>query len=785
MKIVKRIIIFSGIAILILIALACIFISPVAEYLIEKNSVEYTGRKIEMGNLRINLLNGGLSISKLTLFESDQETVFLSAESISTRIKIIKAISGKYDIPYLKLNNLYANIKQDGANFNFDDVINKFSSSNTTTNQESEVLEESNTVSEPTQWWIKNIALNNASLVYDNANPKNRIQLDSLTITSDGIQWDNNDYLFHINTQFASGGNLKSDFGININSLLYNTQLDIQNLNITILLPYMTDYMFVEKMDGLLNTKLHVSGNGNEASDIAISGLIALNNFVLIDTSGEKLAALSSLEIGIDTVDTKAGLYDLKKLICLEPYIKFAMYEDGYNFDRLTTHTASSNDSENLEESTIDSTVNNSEVVYVDEYGNVFTMMADYIKLIAEQYAVNTYSADTILLSSGDIIYTDYTLEDKFEYDMDSVSISASKLSSENEFIVFHLFSRINNTALTEGNLAVSTENMNNMEITYRVTGFKMSDINPYSLYYLATPFMNGNVSFENETSIYNNKLKSSNVLLIEDVDVGERIINNPRYKLPIKFALFLLTDLNNTIRIEVPVEGDLNDPNYKWGKAIWQVVENILIKAVTAPYRLLANAFGGNEDDYKELRFVYLQEILGKTQMDVLNNIAKVLEAKPGLQIQFEQVINEEAEAERLAVQMVKSKFLGYKRFGDNQEDEMEKIKAVSMMDSVFVAYVNNLFGGEVALTSTQQKCMAIIGREDVFAALQKLIDNRNAAITNYLITEKQITADRIVLINKSERYKATELDVPKYMIEYSMDADEMDTYAADDSVQ
>lgn len=779
MKIVKRILFISAIVLVLLIGLLCIFISPVAEYLIEKNSIAYTGRKIEMGNLRINLLNGSVSVSDMQIFEQDQNEIFISATSLKTRIKTLRAISGKYDLAYFTIENLYAIIQQNGNAFNYDDMLEKLMSSEG--DESKETAAEDNTASEPTQWWLRNLEIKNATIVYANAHPQNTIQLDTLTITSRDIAWDNNNYLFAIYTELASGGIIQGNFAIDIASLLYSTQLHIQQLHTSVFTPYLTDYMYVEKMDGFITAALTISGDANHTTDLALSGGVAVADFVLVDTSGETLASLAKLDIGIDTVNTSVGLYDLKRIICDRPYVKFAMYADGYNFDRLTVPVVYSSElATTQQENTTADSATVPEPVYVDEYGNVFTMLADYVRLIAEEYTVNTYALDTMLIQNGHIIYTDYTLEDKFQYDLDSVTITASKLSSQDDYIVFHLFSRINNSGLTEGNLAVNTSNMNNMQIDYRVTGFKMSDINPYSLYYMATPFLNGNVIFENNTSIQDNYLKSSNLLVIEDVEVGDRTVKDPRYKLPVKFALFLLTDLNGDVNIEVPVEGDLSDPDYKWGKAIWQVLENILIKAVTAPYRLLAGLFGGNEDDFKELRFAYLQDDIDNAQKQVLNNISKVLDAKPGLQVTFEQAININAEAERLAVQLVKEKYLGLDIVEIKTAEQSEQINTVSTLDSAFIQYVNSLYGGDAALTSTQQKCIKIIGAENVNLALQKLIEQRNTQIAEYLVSEKSIAPERITIIAQSEKYTATELDVPVYYIQYNTGEDTMDNYTA-----
>lgn len=767
MRLLRKVLLFLGIILITVLAAVILFISPIAEYVIEKNSITYTGRKIEMGNLRINLITGNISISQLQIFEQNQKEIFLSIEKLSTGIRLLKAIGGKYEIKQVLINKLYVSILQDGVQFNFDDIIQKFTPSDT----EQETPKAETAPGTPTQWWLRDFTVVNSTIVYNNANPANIIQLDSLQIASEGFAWDNPQYVFDIYTKLLSGGTVSSTFSIDINTLLYNTHVIISKLHTGIFLPYLTDYMYMETMNGLLSADLIVSGNGNASTQIAASGNIQVDDFILIDTSGEKLASLNSLLIGIDSLNTATGLYNFSRLICNNPFVQFAMYEDGYNFDRLTTHAVTASNASGIPSDNVDTIPVNANTVYVDEYGNVFTLLADYIKMIAEEYAVNTYSADTILIRDGNIIYTDYTLEEKFQYNMDSVRISASRLSSENEYIVFHLFSRINNSGLTEGNLSVSTADMNNMLIDYSVTGFKMSDINPYTLYYLATPFLNGNVIFQNNTSIIDNKLSSNNLLIIEDVEVGDRQVKNPRYKVPLKLALFLLTDLNNDIRIEVPVEGYLDDPDYKWGKAIWQVVENILIKAVTAPYRLLASAFGGNEEDFKELRFTYLQKDLDNQQIKVLENIAKVLEAKPGLQVELVHSINYEAEAERLAVQMVKAKYLNLSVTPGHTDIELDRISGLSSLDSMFIQFVNTHYTKDIALTSTQQKCMEIIGAENVYAALNSIISDRSTAISNYMINMENIAPEKFTVINNSDKYPATNLDVPKYIIQYSSD--------------
>lgn len=63
---------------------------------------------------------------------------------------------------------------------------------------------------------------------------------------------------------------------------------------------------------------------------------------------------------------------------------------------------------------------------------------------------------------------------------------------------------------------------------------------------------------------------------------------------LPVKLATSLLKDVDGVIDLNVPVNGTLDDPKFRIGPIVWQIIKNILVKAVTAPFRLLGSLFNG-----------------------------------------------------------------------------------------------------------------------------------------------------------------------------------------------
>ncbi|MEO8080429.1 MAG: hypothetical protein ABI641_07860, partial [Caldimonas sp.] len=52
--------------------------------------------------------------------------------------------------------------------------------------------------------------------------------------------------------------------------------------------------------------------------------------------------------------------------------------------------------------------------------------------------------------------------------------------------------------------------------------------------------------------------------------------------------------DRHGVIDLDLPVSGSINDPQFSLGGVIWKVVSNLIVKAVTAPFSLLASALGG-----------------------------------------------------------------------------------------------------------------------------------------------------------------------------------------------
>ncbi|MFN8135508.1 MAG: hypothetical protein U0Z17_09885 [Bacteroidales bacterium] len=132
-------------------------VSPLAKYVIEKNSEQWTGRKITMEHLFINLWRWDVTVKGLKVYEQKSSKQFFSADEIYTDISILKAIGGEYQVNTFRVEGLKLMIEQNGNKFNFDDLVTRFTAADTT-------QKEPEKPSEPVKYRIERIEITNGTI---------------------------------------------------------------------------------------------------------------------------------------------------------------------------------------------------------------------------------------------------------------------------------------------------------------------------------------------------------------------------------------------------------------------------------------------------------------------------------------------------------------------------------------------------------------------------------------------------------------------------------------------
>ena len=175
-------------------------------------------------------------------------------------------------------------------------------------------------------------------------------------------------------------------------------------------------------------------------------------------------------------------------------------------------------------------------------------------------------------------------------------------------------------------------------EVKLSLKNVKLNPADPYTGKFLGYRLTRGELNVEVEYTISASQLKGRNVIMLDQLTLGSKVASPDATKMPVKLGIALLKDSSGKIELNVPVEGNLDDPQFRLGPVIWHVIGNIFLKAITSPFSLLGSLVGGKGGE--EMQFQ--QFAPGSTELDVaahekLATVAKALEARPELEVEIE----------------------------------------------------------------------------------------------------------------------------------------------------
>jgi len=172
----------------------------------------------------------------------------------------------------------------------------------------------------------------------------------------------------------------------------------------------------------------------------------------------------------------------------------------------------------------------------------------------------------------------------------------------------------------------------------YTDLGLKFENIslpifNPYSTPLAGYNIAKGKLTTDLHYTIVDRTLDAQHKIRIDQLEWGEATATQGEATLPVKFATSLLKDKDGVINLDVPVGGTLDDPSFRIGPIIWQVIKNIIVKAVSAPFSLLGSLFAGAEEA-QFIDFAPGDATLDAATAERLGALAKSLAEKPELKL-------------------------------------------------------------------------------------------------------------------------------------------------------
>jgi hypothetical protein len=178
----------------------------------------------------------------------------------------------------------------------------------------------------------------------------------------------------------------------------------------------------------------------------------------------------------------------------------------------------------------------------------------------------------------------------------------------------------------------------------------EMSNLTPYSGSFAGRKIDSGRLSVDLNYLIEDSQLIGENQIVVEQLVLGERVESPDALKLPLDLAIALLEDSRGVIEINLPLRGDLDDPEFSVGPLIWRAFTSLLGRIVTSPFRALAALVPGAED--KTLNIIAFEAGRSRVpppEREKLVLLAEALQERPRLKVTVEVRYNPETDAAAL----------------------------------------------------------------------------------------------------------------------------------------
>jgi hypothetical protein len=740
---IKPVIKYLLLGTLVLVILILWSLPLLAEYLIEKNDTEWFGREVEVADIDLNLFTGKMVLYEGTFYEQDGVTPFVSFGLLETNVEMTQLINSVYSLEYLLIQKPFVRIAQSGAQFNFDDLI--------TGEADSIPAEES----EPVKYRIQNVTLTEGSFSYEDTILPSLLQLERINISIPMISDEFPGVTYAGQIFQKGGGEVTIDGAFNWQDEAFSAVFDMNAWELTPYQNYLNSYLNIKYFGGELSLKGTLGGSYSESQHLASSGVATLSNFILVDAQADSLIRFKNLIVHVDTVNTQNQIYSLGTSLLEKPEILFKYFENGDNFTNLYLDT------------TTDVTIDTMRVVEEEiVFENPFQYITDYISYFFDEQMLYAFEADSVLVSEGKLVFQDYShLEDALVV-LDNIRLQMKKVTKTDSALVLDFTSRVNQSGELLGDLSFQRSDLSNYAMNFDVQNFYVSAFDPYSKHYTAHPMWEGALNLTSKTSVINDYITSDNRLLIVQPQVGKKLDINAEYNIPLRFAFGLLKDVEGNIDLKFPIEGDLNDPEYKLGKVVIKVLLNLLSKAVASPYNLLARALDADEEDLKAIRFEHDQDSLDRAQFKSMDLLVRVLENKEDLVASLEYAMDEKKEKDEIALTFAK------KQFWNDLPDSVrmsvyDAPSSVGNRDSLFVNYLDQKVGG-LGSRSIAQMAMSLMGEEVLQQRIDYLKERHLGLVRSYLYEEKAMDSTRVKIKNSEDPEKIAAIVRPTFFILY-----------------
>ncbi len=548
---------------------------------------------------------------------------------------------------------------------------------------------------------------------------------------------------FTFSTTFQHKGKIeiKGTASLADQSVSLNTHL--KSIPLSTFAPYVAEQTNLVLVDGYLNARMNsFIDAGSEPLQVTYDGDIGISRFHLLDSlHREDLLKWDNLQFAGINGQAEPLKVAIESITLSDYFAKVLIDKDA----RL-----------NLAEA-----FNNKEITDTAvEEGNT-TETKDNPE---ETSPPQDISIETITLQGGHVDFTDRSLLRPFRADMRELGGRIQGLSSDPKTradvdLRGHL--RNQSPLVISGAVNLLAEELF-LDLKLNFNDIELSPLSSYTGTYVGYLIEKGKLNLALEYYLEDDQLKANNKIFLDQFSFGESVESEQAISLPVNLAVALLKDRNGEIHLDIPVSGNLDDPQFSIAGVVWTVIKNLLIKAATSPFALLGALIGDDEEDFSNISFEHGSARLSTAEKDKLQRMAQALTDRPSLEVEISGFIDPDNDPEgyrreQLRMQIKRLKYLDLVEAeelpeGTREEDVIVPVEEYA--DYLWQVYrkatfpkPRNFIGMTKKLSGTEMEKLIYANTPATQNQLTDLAQARALAVQDFLIEKGQLTQERIFL--------------------------------------
>ncbi len=560
-------------------------------------------------------------------------------------------------------------------------------------------------------------------------------KIEKFTINAYDINSSSNTWLrYDTRLRINGDGIITSKGKVRHTPLKYKGELNLQHLSLKALSPYVEKMAYVNVADGYLNMKNKIEYMPSQHKpDLLVNGSMNIQELFLNDTrDNTSLLSFSNLALTPFTLELFPNKLFINEVDLDSFYVNAIVYKDKQlNFASLMKQAKTTQEAK---------------------------------KDVEEEQPKEVFPAKIMKLNvhNGSAQFADLSLPLTFKtniHDLNGAVYAISTIAGETSYVeIDGVVDQYGSTKL-KGSLNASNPK-EYTDINFNFKNLALNSFSGYSASFAGYKIDEGKLYLDLGYKILDSELLGENSIIIKNIKLGDEIEDENITKLPLGFVIALLEDSEGVIDIDMPVKGNVDEPDFKYGALVWKTLGNLVVKAVSSPFRFLASMMGMDGADLEYAEFEPGDKTILPPEREKLDSIAKMLLKRPKIALGVGGRYDTLSDTKALQKEKLMKKVLALS--GAKDAKNYQSAMSVALLEKIYYdakqddkpltiqKELSQKYKDETLQraykSALMKECTKIqpISKEE----LEGLAQQRSQAIQSYLINAKNIEPTRIKLL-------------------------------------